>query len=62
MRFGALIPSGWVLDLADIPVEEQLERILDVTRTVEATNFDSAWMVDHFHTTPQPTNCRTPRR
>jgi F420-dependent oxidoreductase-like protein len=44
-----------VLDLVDIPVEEQWETMLDVTRTVEATGFDSAWTVDHFHTTPQPT-------
>lgn len=55
MRFGAFVPQGWKLDLADVPVAEQWDTMLAFVRTVESAGFDSAWVVDHFHTVPEPT-------
>jgi F420-dependent oxidoreductase-like protein len=55
MRFGAFVPQGWRLDLAGIPVEEQWDTMLGVARAIEAAGYESAWVYDHFHTVPQPT-------
>ncbi|HET8841502.1 MAG TPA: LLM class F420-dependent oxidoreductase [Ktedonobacteraceae bacterium] len=55
LRFGLLIPQGWTMDLAHIkdPVEAY-ETMTQVVQTAEELGFSSAWLVDHFHTTPQP--------
>jgi F420-dependent oxidoreductase-like protein len=55
MRFGTFVPQGWTLDLAGIPVAEQWATMLGFARTAETVGFDSAWVVDHFHTVPEPT-------
>lgn len=55
MRFGAFVPQGWRLDLNGIPVENQWDTILTVARDLEAVGFESAWVYDHFHTVPVPT-------
>jgi F420-dependent oxidoreductase-like protein len=55
LRFGLLVPQGWILDLVDIedPVE-QFETMVGVTRRAEALGFDSVWLFDHFHTYHRP--------
>jgi F420-dependent oxidoreductase-like protein len=55
LRFGLLVPQGWILDLVDIddPVE-QFEALVRVTRRAEALGFDSVWLFDHFHTYFRP--------
>lgn len=55
MRFGVFVPQGWKLDLAGVPVTEQWATMRGVTRAAEFAGFDSAWVVDHFHTVPEPT-------
>ncbi|MGH8913561.1 MAG: LLM class F420-dependent oxidoreductase [Acidimicrobiia bacterium] len=55
MRFGVFVPQGWKLDLAGVPVTEQWGRMLGFVRTAEDSGFDSVWVVDHFHTVPEPT-------
>lgn len=55
MRLGVFVPQGWKLDLAGIPVNEQWAKMLSVVQTAESAGFDSAWVVDHFHTMPEPT-------
>ncbi len=55
MRFGAFVPQGWRLDLAGIPVEEQWATMLRVAVDLEAAGYESAWVYDHFHTVPVPT-------
>lgn len=56
LKFGLLVPQGWTMDLASIedPVDAY-ETMTRVTQTAEAVGFASAWLVDHFHTMPQPT-------
>ena len=57
VQFGAFVPQGWRMDLAEIgdPVE-QYEAMTRVARAVdEMEAFDSIWVYDHFHTVPEPT-------
>jgi F420-dependent oxidoreductase-like protein len=56
MRFGIFIPQGWRLDLVGIPVEEHWPTMLDQARKAEAGPWESAWVYDHFHTVPAPTD------
>lgn len=54
-KFGAFVPQGWKMDLAEIddPVE-QYEAMTAVAKLADASNFDSIWVYDHFHTIPTP--------
>ena len=55
MKFGVSLPQGWTMDLASIkdPVEAY-EATTSVAQTADEAGFDSVWLVDHFHTVPQP--------
>jgi F420-dependent oxidoreductase-like protein len=55
MKYGISLPQGWVMDLVHIkdPVEAY-ETMTSVAQTADETGFTSAWLVDHFHTIPQP--------
>ncbi len=55
LKFGLLVPQGWTMDLARIkdPVEAY-ETMTRVAQTAEEVGFASAWLVDHFHTIPHP--------
>ncbi|MCH1883119.1 LLM class F420-dependent oxidoreductase [Agrococcus sp. ARC_14] len=55
LRFGLFIPQGWRLDLVGIDPAEQWQRMLEVAKAADAGPWDSVWVYDHFHTTPQPT-------
>ncbi|MDF1595543.1 MAG: LLM class F420-dependent oxidoreductase [Acidimicrobiia bacterium] len=55
MRFGTFIPQGWRLDLVGIPDEEQWPTMVRVAKEIEQSGFESAWVYDHFHTVPKPT-------
>ncbi len=55
LQFGLSLPQGWTMELADIkdPVEAY-ETMTRVAQTAEELGFASAWLVDHFHTAPRP--------
>lgn len=55
LQFGVSLPQGWTMDLASIkdPVAAY-ETMTDVARTADEVGFTSVWLVDHFHTIPQP--------
>src|SRR5947199_6609282 len=55
LKFGLSLPQGWIMELASIkdPVEAY-EAMTRVAQTADEVGFDSAWLVDHFHTIPQP--------
>src|SRR5260370_817839 len=55
LQFGLLVPQGWTMDLAHIkdPVEAY-ETMTRVAQTADEVGFASAWLVDHFHTIPHP--------
>src|ERR1700730_17654590 len=56
MKFGIDIPNGWKMSLVDIkdPVEAY-EAMTTIVTTGDELGYDSAWVVDHFHTVPTPT-------
>ncbi|HEV2072582.1 MAG TPA: LLM class F420-dependent oxidoreductase [Thermomicrobiales bacterium] len=56
VRFGVFVPQGWRMDLTAIedPVE-QFEAMASVAREADKGPWDSIWVYDHFHTTPEPT-------
>lgn len=55
LQFGLLVPQGWTMDLAAIsdPVQAY-ETMTSVAQTAEEVGFDAIWLVDHFHTIPEP--------
>lgn len=55
IKFGALIPQGWRMDLADIadPVAKY-EAMSNAALEAETAGYDSAWLYDHLHTVPTP--------
>src|SRR5579859_5161984 len=54
LQFGLSLPQGWNMELAGIkdPIEAY-EAMTAVAQTADEVGFASAWLVDHFHTTPQ---------
>jgi F420-dependent oxidoreductase-like protein len=56
MRFGLFVPQGWRLDLVGIEPADQWAAMRDVARHADAGPWESAWVYDHFHTVPQPTD------
>jgi F420-dependent oxidoreductase-like protein len=55
MHFGSFIPQGWRLDLVGIDTSQQWDTMAGVARKAEDLGFTSAWVYDHFHTVPKPT-------
>ena len=56
MRFGLFVPQGWRLDLVGIAPEHQWGVMLDLAPRADAeAGWESLWVYDHFHTTPEPT-------
>jgi F420-dependent oxidoreductase-like protein len=55
LKFGLSLPQGWTMELASIkdPVEAY-EAMTRVAQTADEVGFASAWLVDHFHTIPRP--------
>jgi len=55
LQFGISLPQGWTMDLASItdPVEAY-ETTTSVAQTADEYGYESVWLVDHFHTIPQP--------
>ena len=55
MRYGAFVPQGWRLDLVGIDRFDQWPTMLGVAKAIESLGYESAWVFDHFHTVPVPT-------
>ncbi|GHO42394.1 LLM class F420-dependent oxidoreductase [Ktedonospora formicarum] len=55
MQFGILLPQGWTMDLRSIPDPlEAYEAMTRVAQTADEIGIAAAYLVDHFHTIPQP--------
>jgi len=55
MKFGLFIPQGWRYDLVDIDPAQHWEVMSELVRYADATPaWESVWVYDHFHTTPEP--------
>ncbi|HZY00404.1 MAG TPA: LLM class F420-dependent oxidoreductase [Dermatophilaceae bacterium] len=55
MRFGLFIPQGWRMDLAGIEPDQHWGVMAGLAERAEMTRlWESAWVYDHFHTVPNP--------
>ncbi len=56
MRFGMFVPQGWRMDLLGIEPARQWEVMKGLAvRADQGQAWESIWVYDHFHTTPEPT-------
>lgn len=55
MKMGAFVPQGWRMDLVGVAPEDQWSTMLDAATRIESLGYDTAWVYDHFHTVPEPT-------
>jgi len=54
MKFGLFIPQGWRFDLVDIDPAQQWATMRDLAQYADGNpDWESLWVYDHFHTTPQ---------
>jgi F420-dependent oxidoreductase-like protein len=56
VRVGIIVPQGWTGEFADLDGQAAWRRMTDVADRAERLGFDSLWLFDHFHTTPDPTD------
>ena len=56
MNIGVIVPQGWTGEYAGWNAADAWARTRDVAWQAEALGFESVWLFDHFHTTPEPTD------
>ncbi|UFU04502.1 LLM class F420-dependent oxidoreductase [Ruania suaedae] len=56
MRFGFFIPQGWRFDLVGIDPVDHWSTMNGLAQVADAGAWDSIWVYDHFHTTPEPSD------
>jgi F420-dependent oxidoreductase-like protein len=56
LKLGVIVPQGWTGEYAGWDPETAWARSVAVARRADEVGFDSIWMFDHFHTTPDPTD------
>ena len=54
MRFGMFVPQGWRFDLVGIDPVDHWATMSGLAAHADAGPWESLWVYDHFHTTPQP--------
>ncbi|HUP54823.1 MAG TPA: TIGR03560 family F420-dependent LLM class oxidoreductase [Methylomirabilota bacterium] len=54
MRVGIIVPQGWTGEYQGVDPAEAWRRTVAVAQRAESLGFESAWLFDHFHTTPDP--------
>jgi len=59
MRVGIIVPQGWTSEYVGAEPADAWARTVEIAQRAEALGFDSAWMFDHFHTTPEPRDTLT---
>ncbi|MEX0426875.1 LLM class F420-dependent oxidoreductase [Nocardioides sp. DS6] len=60
MKFGVFIPQGWRFDLVGIEPAQQWQTMKDLAQRADANpDWESLWVYDHFHTTPQASDQAT---
>ncbi|MFI5622113.1 LLM class F420-dependent oxidoreductase [Nocardioides sp. NPDC051685] len=59
MKFGLFIPQGWRFDLVGIDPADQWNTMKDLALHADAGSWESVWVYDHFHTTPEPSDQAT---
>jgi len=56
MQVGVLVPQGWKHEYDGWDPARAWTRTLELARGAESLGFESEWVFDHFHTTPDTTD------
>jgi F420-dependent oxidoreductase-like protein len=56
MKLGVIVPQGWTGEYDGWETERAWERTVAVAQQADRLGFESIWLFDHLHTTPQPTD------
>jgi F420-dependent oxidoreductase-like protein len=56
MRVGIIVPQGWTGEYAGRSGVDAWRRTVEVAQRADRLGFESIWLFDHFHTTPEPTD------
>jgi F420-dependent oxidoreductase-like protein len=56
MGIGIIVPQGWTGEYDGWDPSRAWARTVAVAQRAEALGFQSIWVYDHFHTTPEPTD------
>jgi F420-dependent oxidoreductase-like protein len=56
MQVGVMIPQGWKGEYDGWDPAAAWARTVELARQAEELGFESAWVFDHFHTVPDPTD------
>jgi len=59
MRVGIIVPQGWTGEYEGVDGATAWTRTVAVAKRAEDLGFESIWLYDHFHTTPEPTDTIT---
>jgi F420-dependent oxidoreductase-like protein len=56
MKVGVIVPQGWTGEYAGVEPVDAWRRTVETARDADRLGFESIWVFDHFHTTPEPTD------
>ena len=56
MKVGLLVPQGWKHEYDGWDAASAWTRTVQLARHAESLGFESEWVFDHFHTTPDTTD------
>ena len=56
MEIGIIVPQGWTGEYRGWSADRAWTRTREVAQQAERLGFESIWLFDHFHTTPEPTD------
>jgi F420-dependent oxidoreductase-like protein len=56
MKVGVIVPQGWTGEYVGMEARAAWQRTVEVARAADQLGFESIWLFDHFHTTPDPTD------
>ena len=54
MKVGVVVPQGWTGEYEGVPAAEAWARTAAAARRADELGFESIWLFDHMHTTPEP--------
>lgn len=53
MKVGVVVPQGWTGEYEGVDASEAWGRTISAARRADQLGFDSIWLFDHMHTTPE---------
>jgi F420-dependent oxidoreductase-like protein len=54
MKVGIVVPQGWTGEYEGVAPADAWARTIEIAQRAERLGFESLWLFDHVHTTPDP--------